>query len=358
MNLSLLSRYKSAFTSYSFGKTFLKYPPLFYSIEATNICNYRCKYCPQSVPDQVIKKGQMSTVLFESILKKIAQLKPVSQIYLTGNGEPLMHPDLEEFISLSNKYGFIPSFSSNGSLFSKERIKSLFDAGKFSLTVDFSPSKEIYETYRLGGSWDTVYANLKNLLVLKKKLERDYPKIEIRDMSTIALSPQKEKYLPNLNQVKLKLDTPERLSQKEKSLSDLKGLFKDLPVDRFSQLKVHRWIGNIDQKIIPTQVKGNKYKLCTHPWSLFVITWKGEVLACCRDFGSEYVIGKIEGEDGILEIWNNERVKFLREALVSKKPDKINICKNCDRPWTGGSVARSKPEMIKKILWEKIAGSL
>jgi radical SAM protein with 4Fe4S-binding SPASM domain len=338
MNLRLLSRYKSAFISYSFGKIFLKYPPLFYSIEATNICNYRCKYCPQGNPDgQEFKKGQMSIVLFESILKKITQLKPVSQIYLTGNGEPLMHPDLEEFTSLSNKHGFIPSFSSNGSLLSKERIKSLLDSGKFSLTVDFSPSKEIYETYRSGGSWDTVYTNLKNLLILKKKLGRDYPKIEIRDMSTIVLTSQKEK---------------------DEFLSDLKGLLKDLPVDRFSQLKVHRWIGNIDQRIIPTQVKGNKYKLCTHPWSLFVITWKGEVLACCRDFGSEYVIGKIEGEDGILEIWNNERIKFLREALVSKNPDKINICKNCDRPWTGGSVARSKPEMIKKILWEKIAGHL
>jgi hypothetical protein len=59
-----------------------------------------------------------------------------------------------------------------------------------------------------------------------------------------------------------------------------------------------------------------------------------------------------------LEIWNNERIKFLREALASKKPDKINICKNCDRPWTGGSVASTKPQMIKKILWEKIAGSV
>ena len=334
MNLSLLSRYKSAFISYSFGKTFLKYPPLFYSIEATNICNYRCKYCPQSNPDDKgIKKGQMSTVLFESTLKRITQLKPISQVYLTGNGEPLMHPDLEEFIKLSNRYGFIPSFSSNGSLLSQERIKSLLDSGKFLLTVDFSPSKKIYETYRSGGYWDTLYANLKNLLILKKKLSKDYPKIEIRDMSTIAISSQKER---------------------EKSLFDLKSLFKDFPVDRFSQLQVHRWIGNIDHKIIPSQVKGNKYKLCTHPWSIFVITWKGEVLPCCRDFGAEYVIGKIDGEDGILDLWNNGRIEFLREALVSKRPDRINICKDCDRPLTGGSVAITKPDMIKKILWEKI----
>jgi radical SAM protein with 4Fe4S-binding SPASM domain len=337
MNLSLLSKYKSAFVSYWLGRVSLKYPPLFYSLEATNVCNYRCKYCPQGNPNgQEFKKGQMSTVLFESILKQIAGLRPVSQLYLTGNGEPLMHPSLEEFIFISNKYGFIPSFSSNGSLFSQERIRSLSGSGKFFLTVDFSPSKEIYETYRSGGSWNTVHSNLKNLLASKKKPNRDYPKIEIRDMSTIAISSQKER---------------------EKSFLDLKRLFKDFPVDRFSQLKVHRWTGNIDRKIVPSQDQGSKYRLCTHPWSLFVITWNGEVLPCCRDFGSEYVIGKIDGEDGISDIWNNERTKFLREALVSKRPDRISICRNCDRPWTGGSVASTKPEMLKKILWEKIAGT-
>ena len=335
MNLSLLSRYGSAFLSYWLGRTFLRCPPLFFSIEATNICNYQCKYCPQGNPDvRDFKKGRMSTALFEHILKQISQLRPVSQVYLTGNGEPLMHPDLEKFISLSNQHGFIPSFSSNASLFSKERTKSLLESGKFLLTADFSPSKEIYETYRSEGCWDTVYANLKNLLGLKKKSRKDYPKVEIRDMSTIAVSSPKER---------------------EKSLSDLKGLFKNLPVERFSQLKVHGWTGNIDQRIAPAQVKGNAYKLCTHPWSIFVITWSGEVLACCRDFGSEYVIGRIDGEEGILNIWNNQRIRSLRKTLVDKRPHEINICKNCDRPLTGGSVARSKPEMIKKILWEKVA---
>ena len=126
MKLKLLSRYQRAFFSYWFGKIGLKHPPLFYSIEITNVCNYSCKYCPQGNPDNhSSKKGMMDLDLFEDILKSVSKLKPVAQIYLTGSGEPLVHPDLEEFISLSNKYGFIPSFSSNGSLFSRERIKSL-----------------------------------------------------------------------------------------------------------------------------------------------------------------------------------------------------------------------------------------
>ncbi|MGB7062125.1 MAG: radical SAM protein, partial [Candidatus Zixiibacteriota bacterium] len=308
-----------------------------YSIEATNVCNYQCNYCPQSNPTEGhLKKGRMTIDLFEYILRKISKLKPVSQVYLTGTGEPLMHPELERFISLSNEYGFIPSFSSNGSLFSKERTESLLNSGKFSLTVDFSPSQEIYEMHRAGGCWETVYSNLKNLLASRKQAKERYPRIEIRDMSTIVLN------LPN---------------QREKSLSDLRDLFKNLPVDRFSQLKVHRWTGNIEPKIAPAQVRDKKYKLCTHPWSIFVITWRGEVVACCRDFASEYVLGKVDGEQDIIGIWNNQKMKSLRKALVNKRPQEINICRNCDRPFTGGSVAQSKPEMIKKILWDRIASS-
>ena len=337
MNLKLLSRYRRAFFSYWFGKIDLKHPPLFYSIEVTNICNYSCRYCPQGNPDNHSpKKGTMDLDLFDDILKNVSKLKPVAQIYLTGSGEPLMHPELEKFITRSNRYGFIPSFSSNGSLLTQERVDSLIRSGKFTLTVDFSPDKKIYETYRSGGNWETVYKNLKSLLDAKKELGGDYPKIEIRDMSTIALSSLKER---------------------EKSLSDLKNLFDNLPVNKFSQLKVHRWTGNIDQRIASNDGKRNKYKLCTHPWSIFVITWSGDIIPCCRDFGSEYVFGKINGADDIVKIWNNEKIRSLRKWLVEKKPQEINICKNCDRPWTGGSVGRSKPQMIKRILWEKVVSN-
>ena len=336
MNLSLSARYARAFAPYWLGKSRLGYPPLFYAIEATNLCNYRCNYCPQSESGgDNPKKGRMKIELFEHILKKISAVKPVSQIYLTGTGEPLLHPELERFITLSNRSGFIPGFSSNGSLFTKERIATLLNSGEFSLTVDFSPSKEIYETHRAGGCWKTVRTNLHNLLTSKKSSGADYPKIEIRDMSTISLSTPKERH---------------------ESLSNLKEMFKDLPVDRCSQLQVHRWTGNIDPGLVPREARRGKYKLCTHPWSIFVITCSGEVVACCRDFEAGYVVGRIDGEQGIMDIWNSQKVKSLRRALAGKRPQDVRICSNCDRPLTGGSVAHSKPQMLKKILWDKIAG--
>jgi radical SAM protein with 4Fe4S-binding SPASM domain len=276
----------------------------------------------------------MSVDLFESLLKRIVELRPISRLYLTGTGEPLLHPQLEKFISLSNRYGLVPSFSSNGSLFFPERSRSLLDSGRFLLTVDFSPNKKLFEDYRCGGSWETVYANLKNLLTLKRESSEDNPQVEIRDMSPVALDSDKKK---------------------EESLSDLKKMFAGLPVERFSQLKPHRWIGNIDKDILAEKPKGHSYKLCTHPWSIFVVAWNGEVVACCRDFGCQYVVGRIDDQSRIMDIWNSEKMQHLRKALVAKKPQDVVICKDCDRPTTGGSVARSKSQMIKAILWNKIA---
>jgi radical SAM protein with 4Fe4S-binding SPASM domain len=132
-------------------------------------------------------------------------------------------------------------------------------------------------------------------------------------------------------------------------------MFRDLPVDRFSQLEVHRWTGNVDPNLARARSKPGKYKLCTHPWSIFVITSSGEVVACCRDFESGYVAGRIDGELSIMDIWNNQKMRSLRRALAEKRPHDIRICSDCDRPFTGGSVAHTKPQMLKKILWDKIA---
>ena len=173
MNLRFWKRYSTAFWAYSRKKFKLNYPPLFFSIEPTNRCNFKCIYCPQAYPTgENMEKGDMDVELFEIIIKRIAQTKPVNQIFLTGNGEPLLHPQLEEFINLTCKYNLYPSFTSNGSLLTSDRIDSLANAGDFSITIDFSPHKELYQKNRIGGNWEKVYHNLKNLLQFKKEKNR------------------------------------------------------------------------------------------------------------------------------------------------------------------------------------------
>lgn len=274
----------------------------------------------------------MDIELFEIIIRKIAQTKPVNQIFLTGNGEPLLHPQLEEFISLTHKYNLYPSFTSNGLLLDGDRIKSLTAAGDFSITVDFSPHKELYEKNRVGGNWDKVYQNLKNFLQYKKKSNHQNIKVTVKDMSTILLKDGKSK-----------MD----------SLLELKELFLDLPVDNFAQVAFHNWIGNINQEVILDVGSTEGYTLCSHPWSLMQINFKGQIVACCRDMTSKYIVGKIDDKSDIMELWNNKKMIELRKALIEKRTSDIATCRNCDRPKRGGSIGRGKFEMLKNFLTKR-----
>ncbi len=73
-NLKKIRRYWKVALSYAFGLSRSLAGPLTVHIETTNICNFRCVYCPQSNPDQHFQKlgrGKMSFANYQIILDKI-----------------------------------------------------------------------------------------------------------------------------------------------------------------------------------------------------------------------------------------------------------------------------------------------
>ena len=79
-------------------------------IEITNICNLHCSFCPPCPRD----KRMMTAREFEYILN---QVKPTgAQAYFHVKGEPLMHPNIDEFLSLAHQYGIAVNLTTNGTL--------------------------------------------------------------------------------------------------------------------------------------------------------------------------------------------------------------------------------------------------
>jgi radical SAM protein with 4Fe4S-binding SPASM domain len=68
------------------------------NIEISNICNLQCSFCP---PVQR-EKGLMSLELFRSIVEQVAPL--TDQVTLHLMGDPLVHPQLSEFIGICDHY--------------------------------------------------------------------------------------------------------------------------------------------------------------------------------------------------------------------------------------------------------------
>lgn len=86
-------------------------------IEITNVCNLSCSFCPKNKRKQEF----MSKEFFEKIL---LQLKGHTEyINLHVMGEPLLHPNIDEFIDLCHEYGYKVNLTTNGTLIKKAKSK-------------------------------------------------------------------------------------------------------------------------------------------------------------------------------------------------------------------------------------------
>lgn len=76
--------------------------PMAIYIETTNICNFRCVYCPESFPDFAERSGglhKMDVGSFASIAKQIKDLGKLKVLNFYMMGEPFANPSLCKFIS-------------------------------------------------------------------------------------------------------------------------------------------------------------------------------------------------------------------------------------------------------------------
>ncbi|HCW04599.1 MAG TPA: radical SAM protein [Clostridium sp.] len=86
-------------------------------IEITNVCNLSCNFCPKTMR----KAHSMDVDSFKKILD---QVKPYTDyLYLHLKGEPLLHPNLPEFLDLCAEREFKVNITTNGTLLRKMKDK-------------------------------------------------------------------------------------------------------------------------------------------------------------------------------------------------------------------------------------------
>jgi MoaA/NifB/PqqE/SkfB family radical SAM enzyme len=105
--------------------------PLYITFQVTDNCNLKCRFCNyyNTTSDRVklSKYGNMDLKLFKKCIDEI-EGKPL--IAITG-GEPTIHPDIYEMISIIKKKGLLCSMVTNGTLL-KSSCDRLVNSG-----VDF-----------------------------------------------------------------------------------------------------------------------------------------------------------------------------------------------------------------------------
>jgi len=288
-----------------------KYPPFprYIDIELTNICNFKCLMCPTGTGTQQRKKGYMSRETFLSLIEVIKDHQ--TPMRFIGWGEPLLHPNLLEFLDIAKKNGLITHLNTNGLLLTEEIMRKFVEIPLTSLKFSFQ------------GVDRKSYSEMRNLDFFPELIER------IKRMNNIrGLSPYPYIHVSST----ITYESPEQIEHFRDTLRNTVDLITigRTKLDHIQLDKVR-----LDDKekerlvsLLKCESVTKKYSPCSEVFNVLAINWDGTISACCADFDKKMVVGDLS-TGSVLEAWNSEKMNTYRALLSEMKHDKFEVCRTC-----------------------------
>jgi MoaA/NifB/PqqE/SkfB family radical SAM enzyme len=152
----------------------VKSTPLKLYVEVTWLCNLRCPSCFQAYVQPAARKETihfMSPYLFHEIAEKL--FPGAAMVWYSGNGETLLHPNIDTILRTSREFTFVPALLTNGTLFTDHNMRMLVEGGFFlSVSVD-SPCEKDFERLRAPAKFSKVVGALEHLRDLQRKIRNN-----------------------------------------------------------------------------------------------------------------------------------------------------------------------------------------
>lgn len=263
-------------------------------IEITNICNLNCSFC---IKDNRIKKS-MSISNFENILKKIDGY--TDYIYLHVKGEPLIHNNLDEILSLTCKYNKYVNITTNG-VFLKDKVDILKKYNNIR-QINISLHSENNKTNYVEDIMEAV-DKLKNIFIVYR-------------FWTLKNNKLDNKMLKYLEKIKEKYFINDDMYNKI-----IKG--NNIKIDNniyINKDKEFEWPSLSNNYY-------NEYGFCYGLKNQIGILVDGTITVCCLDTFGVSNLGNIFVDD-IETIMNSEKVKNIIKGFNDRKVY-LDICKHC-----------------------------
>lgn len=261
-------------------------------IEITNNCNLKCSFCSEVKR----KRRFMTTEEFENILKKIKDY--TDYIYLHIKGEPLLHPNIIEFLRLADKYNLKVNLTTNGTLFSKV-AKELSEC-KSLHKINFS----LHSENNIDNYCEEIF---KNVELLKDK-------IIIYRLWTLKNNQLDSKSQEIVNKIRKYYNLPQETVDKIYTANNIK-IKSTIYVDKDNEFS---W-----PEVTTHKSNGYCYALKTQ----IGILVDGTVVPCCLDSNGVVNLGNIFNEN-LEEIINSEKYISLKKSFQDRKPCE-KLCQSC-----------------------------
>lgn len=282
------------FYHYKLGHLYSSKYPSISAIELTNFCNSACEFCPHKTMKR--KKEHMKFETFKKIIDEISTY-PQGLIWTHMFGEPLLHPNLFEFITYAKNKGIKIGISTNCFLLNYDNSKKILenDVDNVILCLD-GATKDTYEKLRVGLIYDDVRQNIINFLRMKG--DRRKPYVQLQFVENVY----------NKNEV-----------------NAFKKEWKNVrEIDEVRILKSSDWAGQVDEKFNSKKIRNMP---CGIPWHYLAIHSDGNITFCCADVDAKIKLGNIKNTT-LKEAWDGDILGNMRKSHL--KGTFINgLCDNC-----------------------------
>lgn len=143
-----------------------KVNPVYVEYSPVGNCNHRCTFCAYDYIGYQSRK--LDTEKTISSIKEFGELGCKSMLF-AGEGEPLIHPDIDDFILTCFDNNIDSAIYTNGVLFTPKRADTILEKLTF-IRVSFNAgTKQNYEEIHQSDDFEQVVENLKYMVKLKKE---------------------------------------------------------------------------------------------------------------------------------------------------------------------------------------------
>lgn len=263
-------------------------------IEITNYCNLACSFC-----SKVERPRRMMTLEeFDHILKEVRYL--TDNIYLHVKGEPLLHPNIIDFLKLAERYNLGVNLTTNGTLFSK--ISNELGKCTSLHKINFSLHSENNQATYLEDIFNTVNNLSTKTVIIYRLWTLQDGKLDEKSRKIV------EKIQEYYN---LSSETVEKLNTE----SNVK-ISSTIYVDKDNKFE---W---------PDDKKDERNAgFCMALKTQLAILADGTVVPCCLDSNGKIPLGNIF-EESLDDIIKNDKFIQLKKSFQDRKP-KETLCLNC-----------------------------
>lgn len=287
--------------------------PLTVFVEPTNICNFKCVYCPESFTDFEERSGglhRMDLATFERVAGEIAAIGPIKTLNFYMMGEPLVNGHLPRFVRIAKDKQAAERIcvTTNATLLKETIARELIEAGLDYLRVS------VY-----GGSAEAHSRRTQSKIPLDRIVRHVAQFRKLRD----------ELKAPTFIYVKM-IDT--QSAEENAQFLDLFGSIGD----EVTLEPVMNWNdpeeGDLSQMQRDARLSLDYYRLkkqvCPFPFYTLVVHADLRVSVCCVDWAKETVVGNLRYET-LEQIWRGQKLRDFQLMHLQGRAGEHKACRDC-----------------------------